>query len=438
MNKKLLPLALLFLPFLIGCSSSDEPTPPDPETENYSWIKSPNEAALLALEARKNFFPDSIESRSSQISECVVIPITEKFGSRNSTSSPAVLYAVNFPDEDGFALINAFNWGPQVIGVSDCGRYEDKETGNNPEGLDLYISSALKSISKSKVLNPIDTISDKFERMVMVMDTIVHEEIPAKITAKWSQNPFFGAYCPNQKTGCGPLALGMTLSYFGFPNSIDLNFQNAPTDNIILPHQRFNKLTDTSVTGLHRDSHGYNDKELIGMYLRQLGAHCNAVYFNDGKGTGASVYAVREAASQLCANSDLTVTGFTLSDSFTPLDRDVRDGIVLMNGAVNETGLAHMWIVDGYIHSHIIKTTYAVSLTGGKRVVMVNDDDVHYMHINWGFGGKSNGYFLYGSEVGPSITNKHLDANTDEYDINIVFDSHFYYFTVKREANNAN
>ena len=61
---------------------------------------------------------------------------------------------------------------------------------------------------------------------------------------------------------------------------------------------------------------------------------------------------------------------------------------IVMTGIRNDS-IGHMWVVDGYLKMTITEYLYAgIGQTGPTTYQEI------YNHVNWGWDGRSNGYFL--------------------------------------------
>ncbi|MBO4977443.1 MAG: Spi family protease inhibitor [Muribaculaceae bacterium] len=140
-----LSCALLAGSLLTGCSS-DEPLPaPAPAPEGVSASRSVADAEAIALalaEGRQG------ESRfGEQVFVDGVVALTTP-GSR-SGSADTLIYAVNYADNKGFALIAAPVAAEPIIGFTEQGSFDEETAAGNP-AFSFYLDAA-KSYAASKV-----------------------------------------------------------------------------------------------------------------------------------------------------------------------------------------------------------------------------------------------------------------------------------------------
>ena len=81
----------------------------------------------------------------------------------------------------------------------------------------------------------------------------------------------------------------------------------------------------------------------------------------------------------------------------------------------------HIWVVDGFKYYHDVITNHAT------EPATVTDSDRYYNHVNWGWNGISNGYFLDGvftANAAYSYDDESLGIASNSY-------SDIEYFTIK-------
>lgn len=376
---------------MVWSCSSNEPNLTN-VTKNTALVAgdviTPGEATDIAIEAYGDFFKE--KSRSGVTVDKNIIAVSSQSFRVSRSGADTVLYIVNFKDDMGFAIVNALRQGDALIGISDQGNYNNVNHDENPPGLEMFLDECQRlSANTVAKVSVIDSPRDGYERLDIMTDTLINDVVEPKVSTKWSQNFFYGQYCPNGITGCAPLALGMALSAFKQPYYIDLTFPGAPYskmyiqwDNIIVLNPRLSMMDNEHV------------EQNVALLLRELGHLMNADY---SKPEATYIYNLSfcaDAAKSVGLTCGLKVSevddNLSSVPAYTP---DIKKGVVIMKGRDEEKEIQHAWILDGYIYEKI-RDTYIITRADGTREI---DDIVewthYYVHINWGWGGRSNGYF---------------------------------------------
>ena len=69
-----------------------------------------------------------------------------------------------------------------------------------------------------------------------------------------------------------------------------------------------------------------------------------------------------------------------------------QNRLVIMSGNEGSSESGHAWIVDGYIKRIVRTITFNAIVGSGAS--QIEDLVTYYNHINWGWDGCANGYFL--------------------------------------------
>ena len=196
------------------------------------------------------------------------------------------------------------------------------------------------------------------------------------VKVKWHQGAPFNMYAPNSVAGCTPIAIAQVMSYYKYPNELDITYPNATTRHTNLD---WNDIID------HTGSHGDNCSICVqcGLLTRQIGHYCRASY-----AIGKTV-----AAPYVEFIRDLGYFGIHYDDyAFQPIIESINNNHpCIISGFRGNSG--HTWIIDGYYERTTISNTYMVSgLT--RELYRVTKDIDTYFHFNYGWGDGSEVYVL--------------------------------------------
>lgn len=389
--KKTIPLLFILL-FSTSCTTEELELSVDSKKITIE------NAVKIATNARKEFFSNEQRANTqSAVVDANAIYCYEGRGTR-SQSTDSLFYVVNFEDNGGFAIVNCDAAGEPLLGVSDCGHfnpYEEQENENFRFFVEQLIdyTSSVNSVS----ITPIGPITPPYNPPGVC---------PAKIDLQWGQGYPYGCYSPNGVAGCTITAGAMLMAYFRQPQTLEITYGDNP-ETITLNWTEINKHKRTNTNCTETNSAVVHD--MIGKLCRQLGYLCEADYSNESS-TGASENKLRNTLISF----GYTCSFYRTFDSVDYTNLLDNNHILLVRGdrTTNDPDAptsAHLWIMDGYQRMYTIPDPQG------------NCSTTTYCHYNWGWSGKSNGYFLAGifdttnahqyDNVNWGIQNKNYDVS---------------------------
>jgi len=295
---------------------------------------------------------------------------------------------VDFDEDKGFAIISSNKKLPPVFAIIERGTYSKALQSGNA-GFKSFIESA-QTLSSGNgpdipvIPGPVERIEFKF-----VNDTII-DNCPRKINAIWGQFGIFGTQCPNGCVGCGPLAVGEILSWGVKPDEFQITYTprskilgNLNWDDIIT-HNNFNE----SCNNINHPEHA-----TCAMILREIGFKCGATYENGQ--TGTSLPEIRAYLSSFPTLTIGDVKDYKNIEE-SAYYYNLKRGVVVRTGT-NSFNMGHVWIEDGYRYYEVSEWYYEKkeSATSWTLISYQRKNEL-YVHINWGWNGDGNGYFLFG------------------------------------------
>lgn len=337
----LLYLTTVIVISLVGCSSFDEPVTTEGHITTVSRYITNEEACQIASEAFVNFDMEPM-SRSSRTAFATLYRPT-----RSRSIEDSLFYIVNFT-EGGFAIISTMrDSNNPVVAISDKGSFE--EDGN--ENLQEYMDCLLTNGNLNKLPDSTKTVVD------FKPDTVItyHDRF---LPTLWGQRYPYNKYCPvlsdgtNAVVGCVAVAMGQVLAYHRRPESINgyaLNWSE------MLMAKKIYSLS----------SEGEN---CVARLLRECGRLVNMSY-----GTSSSAY-----------TSDVPAVMKKLGFSNAVYHQDLEKCInsIKTEGPVQMRGPGHSWVAD------------AAKVVVMKSKFLVEEKKEYYLHMNWGWNGSSDGYFI--------------------------------------------
>lgn len=312
-----------------------------------------------------------------------------------------LIYVFNFSDNQGFAVVSANRSTEGLLAITESGSYSPNSESENI-GFNDFMEKAKIYVQNAKTTTPV-TRGETPTYWSSTLDTLEYYRIEPKISIAWGKDETSGRYCSNQNAGCGPIAMAHIMSYYQHPTSFTYTFGNRDVNNESVNWSKINLHTNSkehSTPLCYRQP--FIDKT-IGRICRELGCKSGSSYNSDGT-TFTSPGAIYNV---------LTYYGYTMS-GFHSLPSDANaflnylqdDKIVIVIGNTIDN-ISHVWLVDGGYH---IKTHYVSNVShDGINWEVLSDwmTELTYSHINWGWNGVFNGFFLY---------NVFNAENSSEYD----------------------
>lgn len=374
--------AILSIALLVtACSVIDEPSTNNIKQESTGRFISPEEAYGIAINAFSDF---DFTTKSRRFSPASVILYDKFDGGRSSADEvDSTFYVVNFLD-GGFAVIaGAKNIETPVFAISEEGKFDVTDVPN---------AQFFMEIGRELYSTPWDTSIVKPEPIQIPIDSTI-SYVNRYVPTIWGQGYPYNYYCPRYTNGqqapvgCGPLAIGQIMAFHRFPESFVFTYSDSvTTERIYLDWEKItacNNLLD--LEEVYTDA-AYNVK----MLLRNIGITSYAKY--EPKLTPSRPSLLCNALKKYGFKAVLDTTG----DYNSWLESLVEDGPLLMAG-YNDNGITahdqgHGWVVDALKKIEFFFTINAQDHSNNSRSILAPK---YYIHINWGFDGKANGYFLY-------------------------------------------
>ena len=284
------------------------------------------------------------------------------------------VYAVNM-DEGGYVLVANSMITDAVLGYSDSGHCLAEEL---PYEVRAWLQSYADQIEQ------METEARGEPRRVRVVTA--KSAIPPLLTSKWNQGTasatgnVFNWMCPLYSgkccmTGCVATAMAQVMYFHKYPDyttSIPGYISNSSLGELPdLPATSFDWTNmQDEYTGSDLTSLNTPKADAIGKLMKYCGYGCQMNY-----GTGSSaanttnmVYALVKYFKYDVNTSRIIRNDYSLEDWENIIYNELKNGRPILYGG-KSTGGGHQFVCDGY-------------------------DGDGLFHINWGWGGNYNGYFL--------------------------------------------
>ena len=359
-----------FLITLLMCACSVE----EPITDNWdqSVQTDPNFVSLNeALEAAESYFSGIYGSKTRSARKVSNVELLNVRKTRGVDQEYGY-YVVNYDNGSGFSLLSADRRRNAVYAISDEGSLNLADTIYN-EGLNWYINDFLP-------------VQGGVDRAVIKPDTTLHPisgDLYFYYTTcalllngfmrRFDQGAPFNKYCFTEDgykalVGCLPVAVSTFIGYNKWPYQ--------------LAGHSFN--WDAMYADSNHDS-WYRLFEIVGR----------PEYLNAKYGVSATS-AYMSSAKSMLERTGYENVQFKYFDIDAAFDELSNSRLFIMYGDRLNNGqrVGHAWIIDG---SSRRATRLAIPSTEAGHPVYRYED---FYHCIWGWGGKSNGFYLYSNKLG--------------------------------------
>lgn len=399
------------------------------------------------LSSHESEMPQTKSGSPRRISSIDIYPPSysaTKSVDRDSTGQNPVAYIVNFEDNDGFAVLGANDKLPGIIAVTEGG-YIDPATlkvynkaptrlsdigGESSDGDDWsgdnldsqyyceedgdYYSAMASGADDNPIVNGLIR-NGTFEPPIEYGDDTGYPEKFAKcsplVNLKWHQDAPYNKYCKRgiggkepAAVGCSNLALAMIVTANEFPNQLTIN--NVP---LSYPEMKcYPKIGNLS------DSGRENVTLLIGY------SYNNVLKLTGKNYTMVTPEQIRKRLIALGYTNVIKHKNKTFDSGWVKcISNMLADGKpVFMSAIPKSIKHAHSWVVDG--------ATYKKEN---------NLEGEYLLHFNFGWGGKSNGYFSINC-LNPAKGVIYDKNSTENYTKDYLYVWHFRLLTYDIPAEN--
>lgn len=274
-------------------------------------------------------------------------------------------YVFNVGEKEGFVLVSADDRTPAIIGYASRGAIVPESL---PENMQHWMQEYERQIS---MLDQIEAVN--------IADSPQRNPVAPLMTSLWNQGSPYNYMCPTDSytsricyTGCEATALAQIINYYKYPSETVSTIPGYTTAT------RKMSIAETPITTIDWDnmlddySRSYNMSQKTA--IATLMVLCGRALKMDYTSNGSGAYGIDAPKALVNVFGYDTSLQYLYRDTYNALD---WNNIVYKELAENRpvlymgqsTGGGHAFVVDGY-----------------------SEDEL--FHVNWGWGGTCDGYFL--------------------------------------------
>ena len=285
------------------------------------------------------------------------------------------VYYVFGQADGGFAIISADDAVMPVLGFSHT----------SPAGEPLENKMLMRQLDRyghkiSEVRSEEDVSAEKSRSWLVEANSLQTADTTSKITvgplltSAWEQTDAYNDSCPTY-SGCVAIAMGQIMRYYQWPKKGRGWHKYIPSENPKIGQQFANFGATTYQWSLMPDKlrphHTAAEKSAVAQLLYHAGVAVDMSYTEDGSGsyTCDVLYAMPQYFRYSDSISLCTYSEYSNEQWFNLIRTEIDAGRPVIYSGATKNNEGHAWVVDGY-----------------------NSDG--YLHINWGWGGDYDGFFL--------------------------------------------
>lgn len=362
--------------------------------------------ALSNLELFKLGQGTKAYSEDKEIAEIITImsdgsPATTK----SDNSALPLMYIVNYAENSGYSVLSADRRiGTDVLAITEKGNISEKSV------YDLTISDSEKLLPLTLLCNyaiqasSTIPIRDSFaedntemigheledsvdiprgEWVITVWDKVeTTNEVPVMLKTEWHQWAPFNNLCGKYAAGCTAVAMMQIMAYNCYPDPFKVGDFTIP----------FEELREMSSVPNDGSTYAYNVALLTKSIWDYCGDHHDP-FNSDNLSTLIWPKHAEKYFKNVLGYKNVERYADNKTCNINMIVRCLKKGYPVFLAAKANSLNAHSWVVDGLV------VTRRYGHKEGEDSGIYRGDvyaSESYLHCNWGWGGKDDGYFLAG------------------------------------------
>lgn len=393
--KKLLYLVIASVVALIaGLAGCADDLPEMKQTEQDPTSTVGKSALDMALERADEFFAQIGATTRTPRRIATVNTIA---GATTRSESDTMLFLVNYADNQGFALLGADPSINDIYAISPTGSLTYEDIDANPVLAD-FLYDVVSYVIKPPVTDSTIGIKWKYYRYKNI-DT--GGPWVSAVASDWHQESPYNMFCKNStgKTvppGCMAVSLGMVLSFYEKPDSLNYTWTNAAIkkfdfnwDTILYSDNKVNRDTVTarmfsflgnkSLLNVNYDDESWAYNTRIAPAISTLGG-------------GSCIFQKLSMSENIDTIADFIINGRKVT---IRTQRKVYKAapLIICGKKENDDDNHHAWVIDGSIKRERCATD-STGLPIGQKPIYTKA--LPMWHCLWGWSNKkADGWYVY-------------------------------------------
>ena len=304
-------------------------------------------------------------------------------------------YVFNIGTDGGFVIVSGDDRTPEILGYSDAGHFDAQ---NIPDNMRAFLQGYADEIQQLPETMPAAS------RGVGQKRAAARSSISPLVTTRWNQRAPYYNSTPiisgsHAVTGCVATAMAQLMNYHKYPTAPTTDIPGyTPTGDGAGPSVSTLSSSTTFTWDLMRNEYDGTDNSIAAQEVAKLMQYCGAsVEMNYGASSSGAVtskivYALTHYFNYDAGAKYVERTSYGYADWIDLIYNELAAGRPMVFGG-QSTGGGHAFVCDGY-----------------------DTDD--FFHINWGWGGLSDGYFRL-ANLAPDTQGTGGSSSSDGYNLEL-------------------
>ncbi|MDO8366982.1 MAG: C10 family peptidase [Saprospiraceae bacterium] len=317
----------------------------------------------------KHFFQST--KRGQALADNVQLELVYSSNEVAPIESPRQFYIFNVNYTRGFVIVAGDDAVTPILGYSDAGPFDPNDIPINMEKwLEHYRHEIFFIVeNKIKATGPIQS-EWKTLRSTVPINNADNSSVDPLLTTTWDQSPYYNELCPGGSvTGCVATAMAQIMKYWNHPVSGQGEHSYLENDYGTL----YANFGATIYGWFNMPNNLNSNNDDVAKLMYHCGVSVNMDYSPSVSGTySENVPGALINYFSYDSGCNLVNQGSYSDAGWVAMFKGELDAGRPVQHSGSGNGGAHAFVCDGY-------------------------DDNNKFHINWGWGGGSNGYFIMNS-----------------------------------------
>ena len=355
-------------------------------------IRTKEEAELIAV----SFFSQNSSTLQKAPSKFEKIQFVDRNIKKANGSTSNSLYVFNRSKNQGFVIVSGDDCAQTILGYADTGNFDYNYL---PDGLKYWLEMYENEINSISISNQVSNVNVSNTTLNKSASNSASYVAPLLGNIKWNQGSPYNLMCPvinigtgeRAATGCVATGMAQIMKYHQWPVSATGSNSYTTATNKISLNLDFSKTTYdwANMTDTYNASSSEAQKSAVSTLMYHCGVAVNMDY-----GT--------ESFANFADMGNAMITNFGFDPNLEQIFRDFYSRNEIVNKLKADINLARPVLVGGQ------------SSSGGHFFVIDGYDTNDLFHVNWGWGGSSNGYFQISALNPPSSGDVTSGYNTNQ------------------------
>ena len=292
-------------------------------------------------------------------------------------------YAYNIGRGNGFVMMSASDRTQPILGYADEGQFN---LSNAPQPLKQYVQRLSAIVEAAEQGNAqLAPRKSAAESGVATPVSVAKNFVPTLVSCRWNQGSPYNLECPkytdgngNQQTaatGCVATAMAQIVYYWKWPKTTTTTMPAYTThwnnQTVTYPEMAPTSFMWDKMSDVYNGNQSQESQQAVAHLMRALGHGAKMGYGPaSGANSGNAAAALRDYFGYDKTSFHTSHDKYTYTEWEDLIYNELAAGRpVLMNGDNSDLTGGHEWVCDGY-------------------------DGNGLFHMNWGWGGMCDGYFI--------------------------------------------